>query len=143
MFFIKIALAIFVLLNILSRQLTASASNYLSMLYGYFMPKILFLCSKNKLRSPTAETIFSDVEGWEVYSAGISNDAEVHVSLEDIEWADYIFVMENIHKKKLIQKFGKYINIQSIISLGIPDDFKYMDEALIEILRSKVPRHVQ
>jgi predicted protein tyrosine phosphatase len=47
------------------------------------MTKVLFLCSKNKLRSPTAETIFSNVEGWEVYSAGISNDAEVHVSLEE------------------------------------------------------------
>ncbi|WP_229814764.1 arsenate reductase/protein-tyrosine-phosphatase family protein [Shewanella hanedai] len=35
------------------------------------MKKVLFLCSKNRLRSPTAEAIFSHVEGWEVYSAGI------------------------------------------------------------------------
>ncbi|GLQ29595.1 low molecular weight protein tyrosine phosphatase family protein [Litoribrevibacter albus] len=103
------------------------------------MTKILFLCSKNKLRSPTAEAIFCNVEGWEVTSAGISNDAEVPVSLEDIEWADYIFVMENAHKKKLANKFGRALNKQVVISLGIPDDYDYMDEELIRILKSKVP----
>lgn len=103
------------------------------------MTKVLFLCSKNKLRSPTAEAIFSDVEGWEVYSAGISNDAEVHVSLEDIEWADYIFVMEKVHKKKLSSKFGAAITSQSVISLDIPDNYEYMDKELIQILKEKVP----
>lgn len=103
------------------------------------MTKVLFLCSKNKRRSPTAEAIFSDVEGWEVYSAGISNDAEVHVSLEDIEWADYIFVMEKVHKKKLSSKFGAAINSQSVISLDIPDNYEYMDKELIQILKEKVP----
>jgi predicted protein tyrosine phosphatase len=103
------------------------------------MKKVLFLCSKNKLRSPTAEAIFSNVEGWEVYSAGISNDAEIHVSVEDIEWADIIFVMENAHKKKLSNKFGRVIKKQKVISLDIPDDYEYMDEKLIEILQSKVP----
>lgn len=102
------------------------------------MTKVLFLCSKNKLRSPTAETIFSNVEGWEVYSAGVSNDAEVHVSLEDIEWADYIFVMEKAHKKKLSSKFGSAINSQSVISLDIPDNYEYMDNELIKILKEKV-----
>ena len=102
------------------------------------MKKILFLCSKNKLRSPTAEAIFSNIEGWEVYSAGISNDAEVHVSVEDIEWADYIFVMENAHKKKLSRKFAQPIKSQKVISLEIPDNYTYMDEKLIEILQLKV-----
>lgn len=103
------------------------------------MTKVLFLCSKNKLRSPTAESVFSNVEGWEVYSAGISNDAEVHVSLEDIEWADYIFVMEKVHKKKLSNKFGGALNKQTVISLDIPDDYEYMDAELVKILKDKVP----
>jgi len=106
------------------------------------MKKILFLCSKNKLRSPTAESVFSEVEGWEVCSAGLSNDADVHVSLEDILWADYIFVMEKGHKKKLISKFGHAIKDQNVIALDIPDDYDYMDEKLVEILQSKVPKHV-
>lgn len=106
------------------------------------MPRVLFICSKNKLRSPTAEAIFSDMDGWEVYSAGISNDAEVRVSLEDIEWADYIFVMEKSHKKKLSNKFGRELNSQSVISLDIPDNYEYMDAELIEILKYKVPNLV-
>jgi predicted protein tyrosine phosphatase len=92
---------------------------------------------------PTAESIFANVEGWEVSSAGISNDAEVRVSVEDIEWADYIFVMEKTHKKKLSNKFGGMINNQRVISLDIPDNFKYMDTALIKLLREKVPGLVQ
>lgn len=107
------------------------------------MPNILFLCSKNKLRSPTAEAVFCDVEGWNVYSAGISHDAEVHVALDDIKWADYIFVMENTHKKKLSKKFGSTINRQSVISLDIPDDYEYMEQALVHILKSKVPVYVK
>ena len=107
------------------------------------MKKVLFLCSKNKLRSPTAEAIFSNLDDWEVYSAGVSNDAEVHVSLEDVEWADYIFVMENAHKKKSGTKFGQAIKDQKVISLDIPDDYEFMDEKLIEILQSKVPALVR
>lgn len=106
------------------------------------MKKVLFLCSKNKLRSPTAEAIFSEVEDWQVCSTGISNDAEVHVSLEDIEWADYIFVMENVHKRKLSNKFGHALKQQVIISLDIPDNYEYMDPELIKILKEKVPKFV-
>lgn len=107
------------------------------------MPNILFLCSKNKLRSPTAEAVFSAVDGWNVYSAGISNEAEVHVSTEDIECADYIFVMEKAHKRKLFSQFGRALKNKSVISLDIPDNYGYMDETLIEMLKSKVPRHVR
>ena len=107
------------------------------------MTKILFLCSKNKLRSPTAESVFANVEGWEVYSAGISNDAEIYVGLDDIQWADYIFVMENAHKKKLSNRFGGALNKQAVVSLDIPDDYKYMDAELVKVLKDKVPNLVR
>jgi len=106
------------------------------------MKKILFLCSQNKLRSPTAEAIFSDFKGWEVRSAGLNNGAEIYISSEDVEWAEYIFVMEQAHKRKLKQKFRKLIKNQSIICLGIADDYEYMDEALVGILKNKVPQFV-
>lgn len=107
------------------------------------MKKLLFLCSKNKLRSPTAEAVFCDVDGWQVASAGISRDAEVRVSVEDIEWADIIFVMEKVHKRKLAENFGGVIKNQKVISLDIPDDYAYMDELLVELLQSKVPQLVR
>lgn len=103
------------------------------------MKKLLFLCSKNKLRSPTAEAVFCDVDGWQIASAGISRDAEVRISVEDIEWADIIFVMEKVHKRKLVEKFGGVIKNQKVISLDIPDNYAYMDRVLVDLLQSKVP----
>ncbi len=101
------------------------------------MTNILFLCSQNKLRSPTAEAVFCDEEGWEVRSAGLNNGADIYISSEDVEWAEYIFVMEQTHKKKLKQKFRSHIKDQNIICLGIPDDYEYMDKELIGILKQK------
>jgi len=46
------------------------------------MKRILFLCSQNKLRSPTAECIFTDYPGIEVDSAGLNNNAIVPLSDE-------------------------------------------------------------
>ncbi|TKF17564.1 protein tyrosine phosphatase [Enterovibrio norvegicus] len=106
------------------------------------MKRILFLCSKNRLRSLTAEAVFSEIDTWEVASAGISHDADVRVSAEDIDWADIIFVMESVHRNKLNKKFGALMKNTKVISLNIPDDFEYMDPQLIEILQQKVPKLV-
>jgi predicted protein tyrosine phosphatase len=106
------------------------------------MRRILFLCSQNKLRSPTAESIFCDREGWIVRSAGLNSGAEVYISTEDVEWAEYIFVMEQAHKRKLRKKFRDLITNQKIICLGIPDDYEFMDKELIKILEDKVPTFV-
>jgi len=107
------------------------------------MKKVLFICSQNKLRSPTAEAVFCDYPGWEVRSAGLKNEAEIPLGAEDVEWAEYIFVMEQTHKKKLKQKFRESLKKQSIICLGIPDDYEYMDEQLINILKRTVPQYVR
>ena len=102
------------------------------------MKNVLFLCSRNKLRSPTAEAIFSDIEGFDVQSAGLDNDAVVRLSPELVEWAEYIFVMEKIHREKLQKKFRKYLNKQRVVCLNIPDDYDYMDEGLIRLLKAKM-----
>ena len=102
------------------------------------MKNVLFLCSQNRLRSPTAEYIFSDIEGFNVRSAGLDNDATVQLSPELVEWAEYIFVMEKSHKNKLRKKFKKYLKNQRIICLDIPDEYDYMDEELIRSLRARM-----
>ena len=101
--------------------------------------KVLFVCSQNKLRSPTAEKVFSSYPGIEVLSAGTNNDAEVGLSPELVLWADIIFVMEEIHKNKLQKKFGKYLNKQRVIVLNIPDRYYFMDSELVSILTKIVP----
>ena len=74
------------------------------------MKKVLFLCSQNRLRSPTAESIFSDINGYDVLSAGLNNDATTPLTPELIEWAEFIFVMEKAHRNKLQKKFRRYLN---------------------------------
>ena len=106
------------------------------------MIKVLFVCSRNKLRSPTAEAIFSSRSDLEVLSAGTSADAENPVSADLIEWADIILVMENIHRTRINERFGSPLRGKRIVVLGIPDKFDFMDPKLIAILEKKVPRHL-
>ncbi|MBD2514101.1 phosphotyrosine protein phosphatase [Nostoc sp. FACHB-973] len=102
------------------------------------MKKLLFLCSQNRLRSPTAEAVFSEYEGLETDSAGLDRYAEVPVSTEALAWADIIFVMEKSHKNKLSKNFQPFLKDKKIICLDIPDEYEYMEAALIELLKQKV-----
>ncbi|MEH1770770.1 low molecular weight protein tyrosine phosphatase family protein [Nostoc sp.] len=102
------------------------------------MKKLLFICSQNKLRSPTAEAVFSEYEGLETESAGLDHSAEVPLSTEAIQWADIIFVMEKSHRNKLSKNFQPFLKDKRVICLDIPDDYKYMEPALIELLKQKV-----
>ena len=102
------------------------------------MQRILFVCSRNKLRSPTAEQLFSQEPGLEVLSAGTDRDADVPVTPELIAWADRIFAMERTHRAKLQQRFKPYLDGKQIVCLGIPDDYAFMDPALIALLERKV-----
>ncbi|MBG7609063.1 MAG: phosphotyrosine protein phosphatase [Verrucomicrobia bacterium] len=106
------------------------------------MKRILFLCSRNKLRSPTAEETFRNRPGIEVDSAGLAPDAEVSLSGEQIEWADLIIVMENVHKQRLNRKFRRFLSGKRIVVLGIPDKYPYMDEKLVELLELKCRPHL-
>lgn len=100
--------------------------------------RALFICTHNKLRSPTAEHIFAGWPGVETDSAGIGADAEVPLAPEQIAWATVIFVMENVHKRKLSQKFQRHLNGKRVICLGIPDDYDYMQPELVALLQKKV-----
>ncbi len=102
------------------------------------MKKLLFICSQNRLRSPTAEAVFSEYQGFETDSAGLDRYAEVPVSTEALAWADIVFVMEKSHKNKLSKNFQHCLRDKKIICLDIPDEYEYMEPALIELLKQKV-----
>lgn len=104
--------------------------------------RVLFICSRNRLRSPTAEAVFRTWPGVAVESAGLSPDAENAVTPELLAWADDIFVMEAIHRSRLASRFRRYLDGKRIICLGIPDDFDYMDPQLVRILQSRVSPHL-
>jgi len=104
------------------------------------MKHVLFICSQNRLRSPTAEHLFAGHPGIECESAGLNNDADNPVTPELVEWAELIFVMEKAHRSKLSAKFGRHLKNSRVICLDIPDKFDFMDPALIRLLKEKVTR---
>jgi predicted protein tyrosine phosphatase len=104
--------------------------------------RILFVCSENRLRSPTAAAVFSEYEGVEAISAGTNADCETPVSGDLIEWADIVLVMENSHRNKVAKKFRPLLKDKKLAVLNIPDDFDFMDPVLVRILRNRVPQYV-
>ena len=100
----------------------------------FFMNKknILFVCSQNKWRSPTAERIFRRDPFCNVYSCGTSRNAKRTINYKDLVWADVIFVMERKHKSIILDKFPKCK--KPILVLDIEDDYCYMDQMLIDRL---------
>lgn len=107
------------------------------------MRKVLFICSQNRLRSPTAEQVFADLPGVETASAGLNNDAENPLTPELLTRADLVFVMERAHRDKLSSRFRAHLGRQRIVCLDIPDEYDYMDPELIALLRAKVPRYLR
>ena len=106
------------------------------------MKRLLFICSANKLRSPTAEHIFSTWRDVETDSAGLNASAELQLSTEQVEWADIIFVMEKAHRNKLSKKFRKNLKGKRVVCLDIPDDYDFMDSDLVRLLEARVPRYL-
>ena len=103
---------------------------------------VLFVCGKNRWRSPTAEEVFADHPGISCLSAGLSHDAETLVTRELVDWADQIFVMERVHKTKLAAQFRAHLSGKRVICLDVPDRFQYMDPALVALLKAKVTPHL-
>jgi len=103
--------------------------------------KILFVCSRNRRRSLTAERIFEGTQGWEVRSAGTEDSARIKVTKGQLGWADVVVVMEKRHKERLRQKFPESLQQKQCICLFIPDDYDFMDPALMTLLGEKMRDH--
>lgn len=103
---------------------------------------VLFLCARNRLRSPTAEQLFADWPGIETASAGVNADADTAVTPELLAWADLIFVMERRHRSKLSAAFQRHLGGKRVVCLEIPDDYAFMDPALVRRLQQAVTPHL-
>ena len=103
--------------------------------------KILFVCSRNRARSLTAERIFAGTPGWDVRSAGTENSARIKVTAGQVGWADVVVVMEKRHKERLEQRFPEAMAGKQCICLFVRDEFEFMEESLISELREKMSAH--
>ena len=106
------------------------------------MKRVLFVCSQNQLRSPTAEHVFAGHPGIEVASAGTNHGATQPLTPELVEWADLIFVMEKAHRNKLTARYRKHLANARVICLDIPDEYDYMDPELVRLLKARVLRYL-
>ena len=103
---------------------------------------LLFICSENRLRSPTGEEVFAQYEGIEAIGAGTNADAFTPVSGDLIEWADIIFVMEQVHRRKVSKKFQNLLKDKKLVCLDIPDKYDRMDPDLVSLLKRKVEPYI-
>jgi predicted protein tyrosine phosphatase len=104
---------------------------------------VLFVCSQNRFRSPTAEAVFANRPGIECLSAGTNHDADVPLTAELVKWSDLIFVMERTHLAKLRARFQQQIGSRRVVCLGVRDRFEFMDPELVAILKAKVEPHLR
>ncbi|MCW2922896.1 MAG: Methyltransferase type 11 [Thermoleophilia bacterium] len=97
-------------------------------------PRLLFVCSRNRRRSLTAERLLRRSSMCEVRSAGTASSARIRVQESTVEWADVIYAMEPTHVEQLRQRFGSLLAERTFVCLDIPDEYEYMDPELVEIL---------
>jgi predicted protein tyrosine phosphatase len=103
---------------------------------------VLFICSRNKWRSRTAETIFKNNQTHTIRSAGTEAEARIRVTEKLINWADLIFVMEKRHKERLADRFGVLMDDKDVVILNIEDNYQYMDAELSDILRTSISPYI-
>ena len=103
---------------------------------------VLFVCSRNQWRRPTAEALFKNAPGINARSAGTSPSARIRITERHISWADVIFVMEKRHGQILRERFGHVLGQKKIISLDIPDAYQFMDQDLVATLKDRLQPHL-
>lgn len=99
---------------------------------------VLFVCSMNQWRSPTAEKLYSKHQSVNVKSRGTSRKARRTVSSNDLRWADIVMVMEKKHWQQLVSRFPNETRHQQIQILNVPDEYQFMDPELVELLRHSI-----
>jgi len=102
--------------------------------------KVLFVCSGNIDRSPTAEEVFKARQDLEVKSAGTSILARRRITKEMIQWADKIFVMEEKHAERI--RSMDLRAAQKTVVLKIPDVYHRNDPELKQLLIDRVTPHL-
>lgn len=107
------------------------------------MKCVLFICSRNRLRSPTAEQVFAAWPGIATDSAGLAPDADTVLSTDQVAWADIIFVMEKRHRTRLNARFRRHLSGKKVVCLDIPDDYTLMQPELVALLEARVGQHLR
>ena len=104
--------------------------------------RVLFLCRHNRMRSPTAERIFSKRQDLEVRSAGTASDALARVNAQMLDWADIIFIMDDQQRRSLRRRFPDHAALGRLVCLEIPDEFTFLQPELVALLEDRTAPHL-
>jgi predicted protein tyrosine phosphatase len=99
---------------------------------------VLFVCGRNRRRSPTAEALFAGIDGIDVSSAGTSTEADCPLSGDLVDWADTILVMDRKQQRQLKARYAGMLKEKRVVCLNIPDRYEYMQAELQVELKAKV-----
>jgi predicted protein tyrosine phosphatase len=104
--------------------------------------RTLFICHQNRRRSATAERIFAKDPALDVRSAGTGTDALVRVNQRMLDWADIVFVMDEVQGRDLALMFPDHPGIGRVVCLNIPDRFDFLNPELVTLLEQRVLPHL-
>lgn len=107
------------------------------------VPKLLFICSRNKIRSLTAERRFSGSPRFQAWSAGTQPQARGRVTEGLIGWADIVLAMEKSHVAKLSEGFPDALAHKRVVCLRIPDDLEFMSPELVDALTAALANELE
>ncbi len=97
---------------------------------------LMFVCSRNQWRSPTAEKLYENDDRLNVRSRGTTRNAVQTITANDIKWSDVILVMEDKHRKRILASFPDELRFKPIHVLDIPDDYRFMELDLVSLICS-------
>lgn len=97
----------------------------------------MVVCGRNKKRSRTAEHIFMNDQRFRIRSVGLSVKSSRQLKETDLHWANLILVMEDDHRARILESY-RYIELPDIEVLHIEDDYAYLDEELIQLLKERI-----
>ena len=104
--------------------------------------RVLFVCHYNRKRSATAERVFGKDPSLDVRSAGTSTEAMVQVNERMLDWADIVFIMDDDQQRALIRAFPQHPAVARMVKLDIEDDYHFLDDELVKLLRERVTPHL-
>jgi predicted protein tyrosine phosphatase len=82
------------------------------------------------------------VNGHQVRSAGTEQGARVRVTAGHLGWADLVVAMEKRHVNRMREKFADALAGRRLICLHVPDEYGFMDPALVERLEAEMAHYL-
>ena len=99
--------------------------------------RLLFICSRNKWRGPTAARIYARQPGVYTRSAGTSASSHRRINERLLLWADIILFMEHHHFEIVTEDHRELMKTRHSVVLNIEDSLHYEEEKLTTQIKAK------